>query len=124
VKLILDTHPALWWLADDPSISADVAASIGDRANTVLLSAVVTWEIAIKASLGKLDVPQGVHDDLLAAGASALPITHAHADRVCDLPWHHRDPFDRLLVAQAKEERATVVTADPRFAAYGVPILW
>jgi PIN domain nuclease of toxin-antitoxin system len=124
VKLILDTHTALWWLTGDRAMSDGAAASIVDPSNTVALSAAVVWEIAIKAALGKLEVPAGAHEALLSAGARPLPITHEHADGVRSLPHHHRDPFDRLLVAQAKIEQAAIVTSDRQFAAYGVPVLW
>jgi PIN domain nuclease of toxin-antitoxin system len=122
VKLLLDTHAALWMLTGD--LSEKAKAKAFDPASTVLLSSVVVWEIAIKTSLGRLDAPRRVHEELIEAGAIALPITHEHANAVGDLPWHHRDPFDRLLIAQAQVEKAAIVTTDPHIAAYGISTLW
>ncbi len=90
----------------------------------VLLSAVVVWEVAIKRSLGKLEAPRDFAATLLGAGAEALPVTLDHARAVEDLPWHHRDPFDRLLVAQALTERAHVVSSDDTLRRYGAEVVW
>jgi PIN domain nuclease of toxin-antitoxin system len=124
VKLILDTHAALWWLADDDRLGAVAAELLGDAANVALLSAAVVWEVAIKRSLGRLDAPDDLVATLLGGGAQALPIKLAHAEQVARLPWHHRDPFDRMLVAQAAVEQAVVVSRDPALLAYGVPVVW
>lgn len=124
MKLLLDTHAALWWLADDAQFSAAAARALMDPANQVLLSAVVVWEVAIKRALGKLDAPPDFRGTLLGAGVWPLPIDLEHAARVEGLPPHHRDPFDRLLIAQAKVEDAAVVSRDSVFAAYGVPVVW
>ena len=124
MKLLLDTHAALWWLADDERFGATAAGYVADRANQVLLSSAVVWEVAIKRSLGKLDAPEGFADALLGAGALALPVGLDHAAAVETLPWHHRDPFDRLLVAQARIEGAALVSGDQALRAYGVPMAW
>ena len=124
MKLLLDTHAALWWLADDPRFSDTAARHLTDAANQVYLSAVVVWEVAIKRSLGKLEAPPDFRATLLGGGALPLPIDLEHAARVEALSLHHRDPFDRLLIAQAGVEGATLVTNDSAFSPYGVPILW
>ncbi|MCW3015266.1 MAG: type toxin-antitoxin system VapC family toxin [Solirubrobacterales bacterium] len=124
MKLLLDTHAVLWWVTDDPQLPAAAATLIADDTNDVLLSAVVVWEIAIKRGLGKLTAPAGLDELLLAGGATALPITIAHARRVERLPDRHRDPFDRMLVAQAFEEDAVIVTRDAALGGYGVATAW
>src|SRR5262245_24922558 len=95
-----------------------------DASNQVLLSAAVVWEVAIKRSLGKLDAPSDLAATLLGAGAEPLPIGVDHAEAIGDLAWHHRDPFDRLLVAQASIEQAVVVSDDEALRPYGVPMVW
>ena len=124
MRLLPDTHAVLWWLADDPALSPRARDLLESGRHEVLLSAVVPLEIAIKVPLGKLEVPGDVGATLLAAGAHELPITVAHARRVQDLPLHHRDPFDRLLVAQALAEKAVVLSADGALDAYGVRRRW
>ena len=124
MRLILDTHVALWVLAGDERLSARAAELLGDPAQEVLLSAVVLWEVSIKRSLGKLAAPDGFADRLLEAGAVGLPVTLGHARQVEALPWHHRDPFDRMLVAQARMEGAGIVSSDTALRAYGVPVEW
>ena len=122
MRLLLDTHILLWWLADDRRLSADHRALIADASNLVLISAMTVAEIAIKASLGKLDAPDDLLPTLEAGGFDELPCESRHADVLRTLPWHHRDPFDRMLIAQAIAERLTVLTADPHFTAYGVEL--
>jgi PIN domain nuclease of toxin-antitoxin system len=124
VRLLLDTHAALWWLADDGRFSEQAARELTRPANQVLLSAVVVWEVAIKRSLGKLEAPADFRTTLLGAGALPLAIDLEHAAGVEKLPRHHRDPFDRLLVVQAMSEGASIVTHDPAFRDYGVPVIW
>jgi PIN domain nuclease of toxin-antitoxin system len=124
VRLLLDTHAALWWLSDDDRFGGRATTELADDTNQVLLSAAVIWEVAIKRSLGKLDAPSDLGATLVGAGAVALPVTLEHAAAVGELPWHHRDPFDRLLVAQAKIERAAVVSRDPVFERYEAPVVW
>jgi PIN domain nuclease of toxin-antitoxin system len=124
LTLLLDTHAALWWLRDDDRMGEEAARRLTAGTDDVLLSAAVVWEIAVKRSLEKLDAPAAYLSLLLDGGARALPITLEHAAAVERLPWHHRDPFDRMLVAQAQVERATLVSGDPALAAYGVPVVW
>ena len=124
MKLLLDTHAALWWLSDDERIGDEAARQLTDQTNQVLLSATVVWEVAIKRALGKLEAPEGLVPTLLGAGAQPLPITVDHAAAVESLPWHHRDPFDRLLVAQALAEGAAVVSRDANLEPYGVALVW
>ena len=124
MKLLLDTHAALSWPAGDERFGEEAAARLSDRAAEILLSAVVVWEISIKRSLGKLDAPGDLAAMLLGAGARPLPVTLDHAAAVERLPWHHRDPFDRLLIAQAGIEGAALVSGDEALDPYGVPIVW
>ncbi len=120
MMLLLDTHVFLWWLDDPQLLSKAARKAIGDGRNTVYISAVVAWEIAIKRSLGKLDAP----DDIKAAMAEnrflPLAITVPHALAVQKLPEHHRDPFDRLLIAQARHEGFKLVSRDSHVASYGI----
>lgn len=122
--MLLDTHAALWWLADDDRIGEEVIRHLTDDTNQVLISAIVVWEVAIKRSLGKLDAPEDLAPTLLGAGAQPLPVTLEHAAAVEKLPWRHRDPFDRMLVAQALTEDAAIVSRDEPLSEYGVAIVW
>lgn len=124
MRLLLDTHAALWWLSDDTRLGEAAGRLLSDDTNQVLLSAAVVWEVAIKRSLGKLEAPEGFGGTLLAAGAQGLPVSVAHAAAVEHLPWHHRDPFDRILVVQAVAERATIVSRDAVLERYGVQLAW
>jgi PIN domain nuclease of toxin-antitoxin system len=124
LKILLDTHAALWFLSGDERLSDTAKRHIADDTNRVLLSAAVVWEVAIKRSLGKLVVPAEYLGLLLGAGVQALPISVDHAAAVEGLPWHHRDPFDRVLIAQASVEAATLLSRDDAFAPYGVTVIW
>lgn len=124
MNLLLDTHTLLWWLADDPSLPVRARSSIADSENLVFLSAAVVWEIRIKQALGKLEIPVDFQEILNGQPFTKLPISVEHAHAIADLPMHHRDPFDRILVAQAKMEGMTVVTRDPVFERYGIPVIW
>jgi PIN domain nuclease of toxin-antitoxin system len=127
VNLLIDTHVLLWLLAGSPRLSSDTLATLADRRNAVFLSVVSTWEIAIKVGLGKLDLPPNLHAwlpaELDAAGLKLLTIDLEHSLGVESLPHHHRDPFDRLLIAQAVSDGLTIVTADRVFDSYDVPLL-
>jgi PIN domain nuclease of toxin-antitoxin system len=123
-RILVDTHVLLWWLLDDPALSATARRSIADPAHEVLVSAVSVWEVAIKQSRGRLEVRDDLTGAVERAGFEWLPITPRHAWEVRSLPLHHRDPFDRLLIAQARAEGASVVTADVHFSAYDVPVTW
>lgn len=124
MRLLVDTHAALWLLGEDERLSPRADRLLTDTSNEVLLSAAVVWEVAIKRSLGKLDAPDGFASLLLEAGAAPLAIGVDHAEAVRSLPWHHRDPFDRLLVAQAALEDAVLVSSDERLRAYDVRVDW
>jgi PIN domain nuclease of toxin-antitoxin system len=124
VRLLADTHAALWLLGDDERLSSRADQILTDASNEVMLSAAVVWEVAIKRSLGKLDAPDGFARLLLDAGAVPLAVSIDHARAVRSLPWHHRDPFDRLLVAQATLEDAVLVSDDERLRAYDVRVAW
>lgn len=121
---MLDTHAALWWLSADERFGSGAAEQMVDTHNQVLLSAVVVWEVAIKRSLGKLESPDDFVPTLLAAGVQPLALSVDHAAAVELLPWHHRDPFDRMLVAQAAIERAGIVSRDEALRPYGVTLVW
>jgi PIN domain nuclease of toxin-antitoxin system len=121
VRLLLDTHVFLW-LQTEPERLGGHLTLVEDRANTLLLSAASSWEIAIKFGLGRLPLPEPpdryVPTRMRAIGAEALPIEHSHALAVVALPALHRDPFDRLLIAQAEATGAALLTADPAVAQY------
>jgi PIN domain nuclease of toxin-antitoxin system len=128
VRLLLDTHAFLWWVGADRRLSRKARSAVGAGRNECFVSLATAWEIAIKASLGSLRVDASLErflpDQIAANGFQPLPIDLRHTARVATLPFHHRDPFDRLLVAQALEEELAVVTADLVFAEYGVKRVW
>jgi PIN domain nuclease of toxin-antitoxin system len=124
LNLLLDTHAALWFVGADPRLSERARNHLRDGANRVLLSAVVVWEVALKRSLGKLNAPNEYLSLLLGAGAQPLAVSVDHALAVERLPWHHRDPFDRMLIAQASLESAAIVSGDEALRAYGVTLVW
>ncbi|GHS86073.1 twitching motility protein PilT [Actinomycetota bacterium] len=123
MRILADTHVLLWWLADDEVLAPWHRDALADGRNDVYFSAVTVAEIAVKASLGKIDAPADVAGALTDGGFTELPFTAEHAVRLRDLPWHHLDPFDRMLACQAAAEGLTVATVDGRFQSYGVPIL-
>jgi PIN domain nuclease of toxin-antitoxin system len=119
MRLLLDAHALLWWLADDPSLDRNARNLIADPTNEVIVSAVTVWEIAIKRAIGKLSAPDGLAAVLERSGFIEAPITAADAERAGGLEAIHRDPFARMLVAQAGRLHAVVVTRDPVFLRYG-----
>ncbi len=121
MMLLLDTHVLLWWLDDPRQLSKAARKAIQDGTNPVYISAAVAWEIAIKKALGKLDAPDDLEDVVEANRFLSLPITIPHALAVRSLPDHHRDPFDRMLIAQALHEGFRLVTRDSEIAKYPVP---
>ena len=123
MRILLDTHLLLWWLDDNPSLSGQARGLIRDPENTVFVSSVSLWEIWLKQSLGKLRLPADFSKKLAAESFESLPLLASHPRQVASLPWRHRDPFDRMLIAQATIEGLTVVTHDPHFKPYGVPLL-
>ena len=120
MTLLLDTHVLLWWLEDPKKLSREAKRAMQDGRNPVYISAVVAWEIAIKKALGKLDAPDDLEDVVEANRFLSLPITIPHALAVRSLPDHHRDPFDRMLIAQALHEGFRLVTRDLNIARYPV----
>lgn len=121
--LLLDTHVFLWWQLDDAQLSVAARARIAAEAR-VFVSAASVWEASIKASLGKLELPEPISAALGKHGFLPLPITCLHAEAASRLPYHHRDPFDRMLIAQAQTEGLLLVTHDMLFKGYDVNVLW
>ena len=124
MNLLLDTHVLLWWL-DAPTklLSEQALTAIRNPDNQIVVSVVSAWEIAIKKALGKLESPDNLKEVIANAKFELMSIDYEHVWQVKDLPSHHRDPFDRLLVSQATVENLTLVTRDPKLQAYNVPIL-
>lgn len=122
-RLLLDTHILLWWLTDDDSLAGQAKESICDGRNEVYVSAATTWEISIKKALGKLDAPEDMETIVEEERFLKLPISLYHGQVAGNLPFHHRDPFDRMLIAQAQAEGLTIVTSDQVFLKYGVKML-
>jgi len=120
MTLLLDTHVLLWWLDDPKQLSRAARRAIQDGSNPVYISAAVAWEITIKKALGKLDAPDNLEDVIEANRFLPLPITIPHALAVRSLPHHHRDPFDRILIAQALHEGFRLVNRDSEIAKYPV----
>lgn len=127
MRVLLDTHAFLWFLVGDPRLSIDVRLLLEKEETELVISAASVWEMAIKSSMGKLLLPLPVADYIatkVRLGLLVLPIDWTHAAAVQELPWHHRDPFDRLIIAQAQIERLPLVSNDRMFRAYGVTLIW
>jgi PIN domain nuclease of toxin-antitoxin system len=125
LRLLLDTHPFIWSLLEPDRLPERLRATLVDPAHIVYVSAASVWEIAIKHGLGKLSLPPDtLETDTAESGFESLAITATHAVAVSQLPLLHRDPFDRLLIAQARHERLTLVTRDPAVRRYQVDTLW
>jgi PIN domain nuclease of toxin-antitoxin system len=128
LRLLLDTHVFLWWITLDARLSAKARKLISAVENDSYFSAASAWEIAIKLRMGRLEVAGELqaflHEQLAANRFQVLPVQVRHAARVATLPDHHRDPFDRLLIAQAELEELTLVSADPLLRRYGVDVAW
>ncbi len=128
MRLLLDTHTFLWWVNDSDALSRAARARIADVRNECFLSLASAWEMAIKVGSGKLELPapveRFVEEQLAANSFRLLPIDLDHVAHVATLPFHHRDPFDRLLAAQALKEQLTIVSADPVFRKYGAKRIW
>jgi len=123
MKLLLDTHAILWWQRDDRRLNHNAREAIA-TADVVWVSAVSGWEVAIKLALGRLRLDEPFPVLLAADDFTELPMTLAHADRLQNLPAHHSDPFDRMLVAQALTEKATLVSHDRALEPYGARMIW
>jgi len=121
--LLLDAHALMWWLLDDPKLSAPARGAISDAANEIVVSAATTWELAIKQAAGKIKLDADLVAAVDSAGFSGLPVTIVDAEAAAALPMLHHDPFDRMLVAQARRLDATIVSRDTQLEPYGVPIL-
>ena len=127
MKVLLDTHALLWFQAGDRRLSRAARAAMEDEDAELIVSAATVWEMAIKVSLGRLRLGTTVAaymTDKVAQGYRLLSISGAHAAQVEELPWHHRDPFDRLLAAQALAEGCPLITRDRAFRKYGIEIVW
>lgn len=126
MAILLDTHAFLWWCEDAPELSAKARAAITE--NDCCVSMATFWEIAIKLSLGKLHLPSAIGrylpEQMSLNGFETLEITFRQTIGTSALPWHHRDPFDRLLAAQALEEKIPIVSRDPVFDNYGLARVW
>ena len=123
MRLLLDTHVLLWALSEPEQLDMDARAAVVDRRNEVFVSAASGWEIALKRALGKLRAPPELESVLLSEGFEPLAVTFRHAEEAGELPVHHRDPFDRMLVAQARIEGLVLVTRDAHIPLYQVPTL-
>jgi PIN domain nuclease of toxin-antitoxin system len=127
VRLLLDTHTLLWWMSDDPQLTPGVRRLIEDGTNSLYFSVASGWEVAIKVRLGKLTFPEpeiNLPRHLADNAITPLPIAMEHALHTSTLPFHHRDPFDQLLIAQSQLEEMPILTSDALIAAYSVETLW
>ncbi len=123
MRLLLDTRILLWWLSDDPLLPAAARDAIASPESEVLVSAATVWEIAIKKAVGRLEAPDDLLEVMVANDFDRLPITAPHAIAAGALPPHHSDPFDRMLIAQARADQLELVSVDRRFAHYDVELL-
>ena len=124
MRFLIDSHALVWWFEAAPALSVPACAAIGDPANDVLISTAALWELTIKSSSGKLALPAHIETMVVGEGFSILSVSLAHLRRLGALPRHHRDPFDRMMIAQALAEGIPIATGDRAFAAYGVQIVW
>jgi PIN domain nuclease of toxin-antitoxin system len=124
VRLLIDSHALLWWGEAAPALGLTARTAIADPANEVLISTAALWELVIKASSGKLTLPADVETTGASQGFSVLSINFVHLHRFGTLPRHHRDPCDRMMIAQALAEGIPIATGDRIFAAYGVQVVW
>lgn len=123
MRILIDTHILIWHLEGNAQLSPDRRNIIADAANNILISKVSLWEIAVKLSLGKLQLAKSLKEiisEIEFSTSELLPIENDHILSVASLPFHHKDPFDRLMIAQALTENIPVITSDPDFASYGV----
>ena len=123
MRFLVDTHALLWALGEPMALSSAAREAIADPANLIVISSASLWECAIKASINKLELPEDFFDSIPEAGYEVMPIRISHLNVYRTLPMHHRDPFDRMLVAQARAEALTLISRDPEIAKYNVEIL-
>lgn len=123
MHLLVDTHALLWAVENKPKLSQPARLAISDENNVVFVSLASLWEIKIKESLGKIEVPKNFYKNLEPAGYELLPVTLQHIEALGKLPLHHRDPFDRMIVVQAQCEQLVLVTGDPEIKKYDVHYL-
>lgn len=129
MRLLLDTHALIWWVLENPSLSLKATAAMTDRTNEIFVSAASAWEITTKHRIGKLPpeaavLAMNVSGSVKAEGFAELAVTVAHGQMAGALDGHHKDPFDRMLIAQALAENLTLISNEERFDAYGVTRLW
>ena len=128
MKVLLDTHTFLWWITADNRLSSSAREFITNGDNELFLSAATGWEIAIKAQLGRIKLPKGPHsfiaEQLRLNSIQSLPIHMSHALHIYSLPNHHRDPFDRMIIAQAQLEDLPILTMDSQIARYEIKVIW
>lgn len=128
MRILLDTHTFIWFIIDDPRLSEYSARLIEDTSNDVFVSVATLWEMAIKVSLGKLHLEktfdQLIPSQLQVNKFTILPVEINHLHQLVSLPWHHRDPFDRLMIAQSMTESLPILSRDPAFDYYGIRRLW
>jgi PIN domain nuclease of toxin-antitoxin system len=128
MRALLDTHTFLWWIVDDARLSRRASAIIADRTNEIYFSAISGWEIAEKARRAKLSLPSDpesfVAEQVVSNAFEVLPLELTHALHVFSLPAHHKDPFDRMLIAQAQIEELALLSADHEIARYAVEVIW
>lgn len=128
MRVLIDTHVLLWVVAADPRFTATARRVYEDRSNEICVSAVTYWEVAIKISTGRLTLPpawrRALDGELARIGIRWVAIEKEHCEAVATLPFHHRDPFDRMMLAQAKVNGLSIMTNDAHYPAYGVPVVW
>ena len=132
IRLLLDTHVFYWWCAEDPRLPESVRDSIAGPGSQVFVSTVTAWELVLKQRLGKIDLPpdlrsnpgKGIIQAIEASDFEPLLISFEHVEHLLEVPQHHKDPFDHMLVAQARLEDLTLVTHDKALGLYGIPVLW
>lgn len=128
MRVLLDTHVFLWWITDDAKLPGSVRNFISDGNNELFFSAASCWEIVIKSQLGRMSLPHKIEnflpEQMVLNAVQGLPIQIGHALYVINLPDHHRDPFDRIIVAQAQLEKMPIITSDPLITKYDVDVIW
>ena len=128
MKVLLDTHAFIWWITDDERLSSHARSIITNGDNELLVSSASGWEIVIKARLGRIHLPDKpesfIAEQLNINAIQSLPIQMSHALHVYNLPYHHRDPFDRMIIAQAQVEDLPILTMDPQIAKYEIMVIW